>query len=51
MGNNIVKKSVYDKLVSEINVFDTGRFVLKAQYSNDKLNIEEKIGDADKKIP
>ena len=51
MGNNIIKKSVYDKLVSEINVFDTGRFVWKAQYSNDKLNIEKKIGDADKKIP
>ena len=51
VGNNVVKKPVYDKLVPEINVFDTGRFVLKAQYSNDKLNIEKKIGHADKKIP
>ena len=41
--NDVVKKTVYDKLVSEINNIDTVRFVLKTTYDTDKLGLEKKL--------
>ena len=45
------KKTVYDKLVAEVNNIDTSRFVLKTKYDTDKSYLEKKIRDADKEIP
>ena len=47
----LLKKTVYDKLVAKVNNIDTSRFVLKANYYTDKLDLEKEISDADKKIP
>ena len=49
--NNVVKKTVYDKLVAKVNNIDTTRFVLKTTYDTDKSDLGKKISDADKKIP
>ena len=35
------KKTVYDKLIAKVNLFDS-RLVLKTQYNTDKLGIEKK---------
>ena len=34
--NDVVKKTVYDKLVAKVNSIDTSRFVLKTKYDTDK---------------
>ena len=49
--NDIVKKTVYDKLVTKVNTIDTTGLVLKTTYYTDKSDLEKKISDADKKIP
>ena len=41
--NDVVKKTVYDKLVAK--VIDTSVFVLKTKYDTDKSQIEKKIPD------
>ena len=46
----LLKKTVYDKLVSKVNAVDISRFVLKMQYNTDKSGIKKQIDDADKKI-
>ena len=46
----LLKKTVYDKLVTKVNAVDTSRFVLKTQYNTDKSGIKKQIDDADKKI-
>ena len=33
---NVVKKTVYDKLVAKVNSIDTSAFVLKTKYDTDK---------------
>ena len=43
--NDVVKKTVYDKLVAKVNSIDTSVFVLKTKYDTDKLKIENKISD------
>ena len=43
--NEVIKKTVYDKLVAELNNIDTSGFVLKTKYDTDKLNLEKKIPD------
>ena len=48
--NDIVKKTVYHKLVAKVNNIGTIGFVLKAKYQTDKSDLEKKISDADKKI-
>ena len=48
VDNEVVKKSVYDKLVANVNNIDTSEFVLKTIYDTDKSNLEKKISDADK---
>ena len=44
--NNVVKKTVYDKLVAKVNNIDTSGFVLKTNYDTDKKELETKIPDA-----
>ena len=43
--NDVVKKTVHDKLVAKVNSIDTSRFVLKTRYDTDKSEIENKILD------
>ena len=43
--NDVVKKTVYDKLVAKVNSIDTSGFVLKTKYDTDKSEIENKIPD------
>ena len=49
VNNEVVKKTVYDKLVAKENNIDTSRFVLKTKYDADKSDFEKQISDADKK--
>ena len=49
--NDVVKKTLYDKLVAKVNDIDTTGFVLKTKYDTDKSDLEKKISDAVKKIP
>ena len=46
--DNVVKKIVYDKLVTKVNAINSNAFVLKSQYNTDKLRLEKKINDAEK---
>ena len=43
--NDVVKKTVYDKLVAKVNCIDTSGFVLKTRYDTDKSEIENEIPD------
>ena len=40
-----------DRLVTKVNNIDISGFVLKTKYDADKLHLDKKISDADKKIP
>ena len=40
---DVVKKAVYDKLVTKVNSIDTSAFVSKTNYDTDKSEIENKI--------
>ena len=41
--NDVVKKTVHDKLVAKVNANDTSNFVLKTKYNADKTELENKI--------
>ena len=41
--NDVVKKDLYDKLVTKVNAIDTSGFVLKTKYDTDKSELENKI--------
>ena len=41
--NDVVKKTVYDKLVAKVNNIDTSDFVLKTKYQKDKTELKNKI--------
>ena len=43
--NDVVKKDLYDKLVTKINNIDTSRFVLKTKYDTNNSELENKIPD------
>ena len=43
--NDVVKKTVYDKLVPKVNNIDISDFVLKTKYNTDKTELENKIPD------
>ena len=43
--NDVVKKTVYDKLVTKVNNIDTSRFALKTKYDTDKSELENKVPD------
>ena len=46
LKNDVVKKTVYDKLVAKVNSIDTSGFVLTTKYGTDKSELENKIPDA-----
>ena len=46
--NDVVKKTVYDKLVVQVNDIDISGFVLKSEYETDKSDLEKNISDVDK---
>ena len=39
VNNEVVKKTVYGKLVAKVNNIDTSGFVLKIKYDTDKLDL------------
>ena len=41
--NNVVKRTVYDKLVAKVNNINTIEFVVKTKYDTDKSELEKKI--------
>ena len=41
--NDVVKKTVYHKLVVKVNNIDTSDFVLKTKYNTNKTELEKKI--------
>ena len=43
--NDVIKKTVNDKLVAKVNNIDTSDFVLKTKYNTDKTELENKIPD------
>ena len=43
--NDVVKKDVYDKLVTRVNSLNTSGFVLKTKYDTDKSELDNKIPD------
>ena len=43
--NDVVKKTVYHKLVAKVNSIDTSRLVLKTNYDADKTELKHKISD------
>ena len=47
--NEVVEKTVYDKLVTKVSNIDISGFVLKTRYDTDKLDLEKKLSDAEKK--
>ena len=42
---DVVKKTLYNKLVAKVDNIDTSNFVLKTKYSSDKAELENKIPD------
>ena len=43
--NDVVKKTVYNKLVEKVDNIDTNDFVLKTKYTTDQTELENKIPD------
>ena len=43
--NDVVKKTVYKKLVAKVDNIDTSDFVLKTKYNTDKTELPNKIPD------
>ena len=42
-NNDVIKRTVYDKLVAEVNNIDISIFILKNKYDTDKSKLEKKI--------
>ena len=51
MDNDVVKKTLYDKLVTKVNGIDSSGFAVKTQYDTEKSGLEKKINDTEKKVP
>ena len=47
VNNDVIKKTLYDKLVTKVNAIDTGGFSLKTQNDTDKSGLEKKTNDVD----
>ena len=43
--NDVVKKTVYEKLVAKVNSINTSGFALKTKYDTDRSELENKISD------
>ena len=41
--NDVVKKTIYNKSVAQVNSIDTSRFVLKTKFDTDKTELKNKI--------
>ena len=41
VDNDVVQKTVYDKLVAKVNIIYTIGFVLKTKYDTDKSSLEK----------
>ena len=48
--NDVIKRTVYDILVTKLNNIDTTGFVLKNKYDTDKSNLEKKTPDISKLV-
>ena len=48
--NEVVKETVYDKLVAKVNAIDTSGFALKTKYDGDKTELEKNIPDTSKLV-
>ena len=48
--NEVVKKTVYDKLVAKVNNIDTSGFALKTKYDADETELEKKVPDTSKLV-
>ena len=51
VNNDVVKKTVYNKLVPKVNNIDISGFVLNTKYDTSKSDLEKNVSDAEKKIP
>ena len=51
VNNEVVMKTMFDKLVATFNAINGSGFVSKAKYDTDKSDLEKKINNTDKKIP
>ena len=49
--NDVVKKTVFDKLVAKVNDINICGFVLKTKYETNKSDLEKNFSDADKSHP
>ena len=49
--NDVIKKTEYNKLVTEVDNIDTTNFVSRTKYERDGTDFEHKIDKIDKKIP
>ena len=45
LKNDVVKKTVYNKLVGKVDSINTNDFVLKTKYDTDQINLKDKIPD------
>ena len=43
VDNNVVKKTVYDKLATKVSAIDTSEFVLKTHYNTGKSSLQKKL--------
>ena len=43
--NDVVKRTVYNKLVAKVDNIDTSDFVLKTKYNTDKTDLGNKVSD------
>ena len=43
--NDVIRKTVYDKLVAKVINIDNSDFVLKTKHQTDKTELEKKIRD------
>ena len=41
--SDVIKKAEYNRLINKVNNIDTSRFILKAKYDADKLELEKKF--------
>ena len=51
VNHEVVEKTVYDKLVANVDAAETSGFVSKTKYDTNKSELEKKINDADKETP
>ena len=49
--NDVIKKTVYDKLVAKVNGIDNTKFFSRTKYEKGGSDFENKIDKIDKKIP